>query len=276
MSSWFSDKVNNLVREVRNETRLATSSSQAPRSAEELAVELESQARRVTSPQAASQLLAQWVERSDGGHGSFTLGSARGRDHGVAEPLSFFQALLKSQALEMILEVCGRVPSLRQELTSGGAEEPPLSLALRSLVERLLLPGAMAVWPTLLEVLLASGAADEAADRASKAGKTLPEFRCGGWARRALALVKRRWQNEALPAALRCLDRKLTALVCKPTPEDKRSSADLLGPAADGKRMSKSGIRAAVARDEPKRFEGEAARLRSRTELLCDACARLE
>ncbi|CAJ1406208.1 unnamed protein product [Effrenium voratum] len=263
MSNWFTDKVNHLVREVRETQKAA-----AGRNADEVASELESQARRVSSPQLATELVSRWVERSDSGHGAFTLGGGRevSGDHGLAEPLSFYQALLRSQALELLLESCAKAPALRADLLKGGPSdmESPVSAlgkALQSLVERLLLPGALALWPTLLEALMAS----EELDRTSKVGS------CRSWAKRALNLVKRQWKYELIPSTLRCLDRKLSTLsTAVPPPEE---SSELLR-SKEG--MSKGGIRAALAKSKLKSAEAEAAQLRARAELLCDACARLE
>ncbi|CAK9075039.1 unnamed protein product [Durusdinium trenchii] len=184
----------------------------------------------------------------------------------MAEPLSFYQALLRSQALESLLETCTKVPALRSELLKGkrpGVDSDmvpsALSRALQCLVERLLLPGALSLWPTLLEALLG----DEFGPL--KAGS------CRLWAKRALSLVKRQWKYELIPLTLRCLDRKLAALVAPP--QEVGDTAELLR-SKEG--MSKVGIRAALNRTRLKAAEAEASRLRTRSELLCDACARLE
>merc|ERR1719162_65332 len=90
------------------------------------------------------------------------------------------------------------------------------------------------------------------------------------WARRALVLLKRRWQIEALPAFVRRLDRELTALACQKSPtEGEGTHQDLLS----GKRLSKSGIRAALAKERFQKCTTEAAKLRARTELLCTLCS---
>ncbi|CAL1144549.1 unnamed protein product [Cladocopium goreaui] len=187
-------------------------------------------------------------------------------DHGLAEPLSFYQALLRSQALELLLDSCAKVPALRGELLKGkrpgvdmDAVPSALSRSLQCLVERLLLPGAVALWPTLLEALLV----DEIGSKVSS---------CRSWARQALALVKRQWKYELIPSTLRCLDRKLGALLHS-TPEPEVQTAELLR-SKEG--MSKGGIRAALQRTKLRTVEAEALRLKTRSELLCDACARLE
>lgn len=274
--SWFSEKVGNLVRDVQQKaSSVGTQIGPGPRSADELAAELELQARRVSGPQNAIELLAKWVERSDSNQSAFPLGAAGEGSHGLAEPLSFYQGLLRSQAFEIFLEACGRVPSLRAELSKtheANTEGDRLSKMIRALAERVLLPGALALWPSLLEALVSSGP-DEGTDK----GSPLMESKCKPWARRALAVIKRQWQSESLPAALRCLDRKLTELVTRqPADEGADAQSDLLRSSAVGNRMSKSGIRAAMAREKLRKHSADAARLRSKTELLCDACARLE
>eukprot|EP00913_Durusdinium_trenchii_P002187 g2019.t1 len=216
----------------------------------------ENRARRVTLPQGAVELVSKWVERSDSGQGSFTLGREMPGDHGLAEPLSFYQALqcqdpwalLRSQALESLLETCTKVPALRSELLKGkrpGVDSDmvpsALSRALQCLVERLLLPGALSLWPTLLEALLG----DEFGPL--KAGS------CRLWAKRALSLVKRQWKYELIPSTLRCLDRKLAALVAPP--QEVGDTAELLR-SKEG--MSKVGIRAALNRTRLKAAEAEA------------------
>jgi len=263
--SWFSEKVGNFVREG---PRLGTP---AQRTADEMAAELETQARRVNGPQSAAELLSRWVERSDSGQGAFVIGGGSAE---LAEPLSFHQVILRSQALESLLEACGRVQALRDDLSRNGGNDidsRPLNQAMRSLAERVLLPGAIVLWPCLMEVLVTSG--DDQADRA----KPSTELRCGPWARRALSLIKRRWQSEALPGVLRRLDRELARLAARSSKHDGQDSGDNpLRSAGGSGRMSKTGIRAALAKDRLQRSDTEVSRLRTRTELLCDACARLE
>lgn len=273
--SWFSERVGNLVRDVqRQAATVGTGIGQ--RSADELAADLESQARRVSGPQSAVELLTKWVERADSNQGSFSLGACGEGGHGLAEPLSFHQGLLRSHAFELFLEACARIHSLRVELHKSrddDQEEARLCLAMRAAAERVLLPGANVLWPSLLEVLLASSGFDDGG------GGGLPhtESKCRSWAQRALALVKRQWQSEALPAALRCLDRKLLDLMAKqPKESNAETQSPLLRSSATGKRMSKSGIRAAMANDKLRKHTSDAAKLRAKTELLCDACARLE
>lgn len=299
MSNWFSEKVGLLVREAAasGQQKLAAASREVRdaqiRTADELAAELEWQARRISSPQSAVELLLRWADQSDAGAATFPLGSSSAAAKSLlAEPLSFHQALLRSSALELIIESCGRVPLLRADLLRGtepGAgrseeKESMLDQAMREIAERLLLPGASTLWQGLLEVLVATGA-EEAAERDKSSRPPVLESRCGPWARRALALMKRPWQSEALPAALRRLDRQLTALMTTgpgatpivPTQEDPaRSGSQLFGAQLSASRMSRSTIRAALAREQLRRLEEAAVRLRSRTELLCDACARLE
>lgn len=171
------------------------------------------------------------------------------------------QALLRSQALEALLETCCKAPALRGELLKGrrpGAEldlvPTALSRALQCLVERLLVPGAVVLWPTLLEALLGE---DFGPVKATS---------CRLWAKRALALVKRRWTYELIPGSLKALDRQLASAL---------PAADALG-ALPREALSKDGIRLALARGRRRALEQDAQRLRARSELLCDACARLE
>eukprot|EP00439_Symbiodinium_sp_Y106_P015365 s1700_g2.t1 len=262
-------------------TQKATS-SHSSRSADDLAAELEHQARRVSTLQGATELATRWVERSDSGHGAFTLGGSRDLQGALAEPLSFYQALLRSQAMESLVEACARAPILRGQLLQGDddGEAGALRRALQALVERLLLPGSLALWPTLLEALVAS-ASEESAERSSS-GKAPRTESCAAWSRKALALVKRQWQHELIPSTLRCLDRKLAALMSAPAQDscssvervEASTNADLLRSSKDG--MSKGGIRAALAQGRLKKAEGEASRIRERTVLLCDAVAKLE
>lgn len=300
------------------------------RTANDIAQELENQARRVGNPQNTAELLARWIERSDGQQAVFSLGGHSEAGHGLSEPLSFYQALLRSQAFEALLDSCGRQTNLRSELlrccpgssvtndsaqpaaSDAEADAGILKDAMNNLVDRLLLPGAQALWPGLLEVLLLSAAsAEETASQAGKAGgaaaATAPAAatttagsaaagpsrgstqmpKCGPWARKALQLVKRSWQGEALPAALRSLDRKLTQLATKPGSSGAAAEGETGGGAtaaasgadlfrAGGARMSKTAIRAALNRDTLRSRSSEAERLRQSVELLCDACARLE
>lgn len=320
--SWFSGKVGNLVRDAQRgahaaaeraaERAQAVGAAAGARNADELAGELEAQARRVNGPQGAVELLARWLERSDGGQCSFPLAGTGEGTHGLAEPLNFHQVMLRSQALEILLESCGRQPLLRTDLLRGGlggCATPPhrspgsdpeqeegsaLSQHLRAVVDRLLLPGAHTLWPSLLEVLLLSAASEESfaglsappgggpvKSTGGRGAARGPEPKCGMWARRVLALIKRSWQSESLPSALRILDRKLAILTAQPS-----SAGEGDGEGADGGSsssvfragggMSKTAIRAALARDKLKAQVVKADRLRQRTELLCDACARLE
>lgn len=208
--------------------------------------------------------------------------------------------------MEYFLDSCGRQPVLRTDLLRGGpggCATPPsassssdsglLGEALRALADRLLLPGGHVPFPGLLEVLLLTAAYDDGA--VAGAGRLPPaagtgkgvtvagmELKCGAWARRAMALIKRSWQSEALPAALRSLDRKLAALAAQPTSGESgdgtEASAGPSGAAAlrSGGAMSKVAIRAALARERLRTHLVQVERLRQQTELLCDACARLE
>eukprot|EP00401_Gymnodinium_catenatum_P002948 CAMPEP_0117463438 /NCGR_PEP_ID=MMETSP0784-20121206/3576_1 /TAXON_ID=39447 /ORGANISM="" /LENGTH=935 /DNA_ID=CAMNT_0005257247 /DNA_START=114 /DNA_END=2919 /DNA_ORIENTATION=+ len=281
MNSWFSERVNKLVRDapqVPEALRGLAQIPSQPRTAEDLASELERDARRVSGPQEAIDLVSKWVERSDNNQGIFPLASAGGRRGddsdaaSTADPLTFYEGLLRSHGFEALIDACGRAASLRAELLrSGGpdAENAPLTQALRSAAERLLLPGALALWPTLL--VLVAGSSDSKEKQVA-----LPYPKCGPWARRALALLKRRWQSEALPAFTKRLDRELTALACQRSPPDgDAASSDLLRQGAAGKRISKGSIRTALAKERLQRRAVDAERLRSRTVLLCDLLDRV-
>lgn len=252
MSKWFEEKVGHLVREA---PRLSTSTQQGPKSVEELSAELESQAKRVSGPSSATELVQKWAEKIDSNQGLFLVGGEG------SSSLSFFEALLKSRALELLLEACARVPSLRTDLSPGGEGEGQLQQPLQSLMNRVLLPGSLSIWPGLLEVLVG---VDE-------------KSRCASWAKRFLIILKRQWEREGVQTSLRALDRKLTTVVSKPAPvEDAEHRAAVLRNSYSGERVSKSGIRAALARDKLNRLVLEAGRLQGRAELLCETCACLE
>eukprot|EP00401_Gymnodinium_catenatum_P013435 CAMPEP_0117612324 /NCGR_PEP_ID=MMETSP0784-20121206/82892_1 /TAXON_ID=39447 /ORGANISM="" /LENGTH=113 /DNA_ID=CAMNT_0005415879 /DNA_START=77 /DNA_END=418 /DNA_ORIENTATION=- len=107
MSSWFSERVTKLVREgpqVPDALRGLAQIPSQPRSADDLASELEKEARRVSAPQDAIDLVSRWLERIESCQTCFPLPSgASGRSSedggttGAAEPLSFYEALIAKQ-----------------------------------------------------------------------------------------------------------------------------------------------------------------------------------
>eukprot|EP00929_Paragymnodinium_shiwhaense_P049561 TRINITY_DN24996_c0_g1_i1.p1 TRINITY_DN24996_c0_g1~~TRINITY_DN24996_c0_g1_i1.p1 ORF type:complete len:897 (+),score=262.34 TRINITY_DN24996_c0_g1_i1:67-2757(+) len=300
--SWFSDrlqeKVNKFVREASQHQvpdAFRGLAQAQPRTADELAAELEKEAKRVVELRAALDLVSRWVDRSEGGQGSFPLAPHGLKSQeivitGSPDPLSFHEVLLRSSALEVLLEALGRAPAIRQELLKGELEGDSVRLAqaLRSLAGRLLVPGALAFWQTLLEVLVACSGQEATVDSSTAAslGTTLVPPRCGSWARRTLATVKKKWQSEALPAYTRRVDRELVALACgaggsaatgqaaKGSEGEPSAASHFM--ARGGKMLSKEGIRAAHAREKAEQCSQAALRLRMRVELLCNLCDRLD
>eukprot|EP00434_Breviolum_minutum_P040647 symbB.v1.2.036128.t1/scaffold5030.1/size31649/2 len=176
--------------------------------------------------------------------------------------LSFLQVLLRSNAFESALESCAKQPALREALAPGTSassqlleQSRALRQALHSMAEKLLLPGALEVWPSLLDALLTTQAAPLPWD---------------AWARRLITALKRPWQNEALGPQLWRWDSKAAELVeARPSEENPAGNAANGAAAFRGAKLSKQGIRAEMTRRRLPQLAMEATRLRRRTELLC-------
>eukprot|EP00928_Gymnodinium_smaydae_P015183 TRINITY_DN15568_c0_g1_i1.p1 TRINITY_DN15568_c0_g1~~TRINITY_DN15568_c0_g1_i1.p1 ORF type:complete len:795 (-),score=218.99 TRINITY_DN15568_c0_g1_i1:76-2460(-) len=293
MSSWFTEKLGTLVKEATGASAspgLSGASGQhlgssggagggggpsspsggsSRENAEEIAATLESRARALTSPQSAAWLLGRWSEQCSEQEAAYVLrlgaeqGSAAGGD---VWHLTFRQVLLRSQAFEAALETCGRVPALRAALRLESEEGVALRKALSSTAERMLLPGALQLWPALLRAILDG----------EDGGDPLP---WSSWARRLLGALKRPWRDEALPKALRRLDGQVVDLVMRArrrAGEMQDASSQLRGgEAAQPQQLSKQGIRAALLHGRKQQSAAEAATLREKVVLLCDACEKL-
>jgi len=277
-----------------------------PRPVEEVAVEIEQQARAVAdrpqaAPQVAGEVLARWLEQSSGGgpNGGFLLlasadpSSPSSAAGGERVFLGFREALLRSRAFELLLDVGSRVPPLRAALQCrGSGSEGPSALvqSLGQVAEQILLPGSLRLWPGLLEALLADGDAKGAqgsqptgapsAPSVGKARKGPGSLRWEQWGRRVLAALKRGWQSESLSRVLNHLDHRLSDLAGgqafeKAEHVNAGAGTEDIWHGSAGGRLSKQGIRAALAREKLRERAGEAGGLRLRSELLCGACARL-
>lgn len=238
MASWLSGRVASLVREA---------------SVEELQPTLEQRARALTSPHSAAWLLSHWLEQC-GTSEAYELHMRTGSWY-----LSFLQVLLRSNAFETALESCAKQPALREALSPGTnassqllEQSRALRQALHSMAEKLLLPGALEVWPSLLDALL------------TDTSETAP-LPWDAWARRLITALKRPWQNEALWPQLWRWDGKVAELV-EAHQEGAGAAAALKG---GGAKLSKQGIRAEMTRRRLPQLALEATRLRRRTELLC-------
>eukprot|EP00439_Symbiodinium_sp_Y106_P007743 s7905_g1.t1 len=253
MASWLTGRVASLVKEPR----------QALPAADEAQQTLEQRARALTSPHSAAWLLSHWLEQCNSSE-VYVQCQAQGGPSGSqgarawAWQLSFQQVLLRSSAFELVLEVCAKVPSVREALTPGPAaasalleQSKSLRQALHGMAERLLLPGALEVWPSLFDALLSRDSAG-----------ALP---WDSWARRLVAALKKPWRLESLWPQLRRWD---TAAAEELGGSDTASSTTLKATGAQG--LSKQGIRAELIRRRIPQLAVEAGRLRSRSEALCD------
>ncbi|CAE7891586.1 AGD6 [Symbiodinium necroappetens] len=249
MASWLTGRVASLVKEPR----------QAWPAADEAQQTLEQRARALTSPHSAAWLLSHWLEQCNSSEVYVQCQGASGSQGGArAWQLSFQQVLLRSSAFELVLEVCAKVPSVREALTPGPAsasalleQSKSLRQALHGMAERLLLPGALEVWPSLFDALLSRDSAG-----------ALP---WDSWARRLVAALKKPWRLESLWPQLRRWD---TAAAEELGGSDTASSTTLKATGAQG--LSKQGIRAELIRRRFPQLALEAGRLRSRSEALCD------
>jgi len=292
MASW-------LVGKVAARAREAAGAPAAQRPVEELAAELEQQARAVADrPQAslhaASELLSRWLEQScdsssgsSGPPGCFLLlattgpstptSSSASSAGGERVPLGFREALLRGRAFELLLDACSRATPLRTTLQRcGSASSAPLLQALQQVAEQVLLPGSLRLWPGLLQALLDAKSDQDGA--AAPLRKGPGSLRWEQWARRVFKILKRGWESEALPRLLNHLDHRLSDLAGRTDKAEQAgvgSGADelLRGRGASGARLSKQGIRAALARERLRARAGAAEALRLRSELLCGACS---
>lgn len=286
---------------------VGASGSREQRQAKDLASELEQQARQLSEKQSsAAELLRRWLDQANEDAGGKSPTFALYEEViGVIELqqlLSFREVLLRSRAFETLLESLARAPALAAALrrdwqvadtagrraATGSTPLTSLGTMLRDAAERLLLPGVLTLWPTLLDALLVGGGDDAGA----VTGNVKDVLRWVSWARRVLSAVKRCWQREALPRFLGHLDRQLTDIAGKrPSAESTRrgsgsgggdedtskTSERLLRGASGGSAvMSKTGIKVAVAKEQMKGRRAEADDLRLRTLLLCNAVARLQ
>ncbi|CAE7584828.1 Mcm9 [Symbiodinium sp. CCMP2456] len=251
MASWLTGRVASLVKEPR----------QALPAADEAQQTLEQRARALTSPHSAAWLLSHWLEQCNSSEVYVQCQGSSGSQGGARTwQLSFQQVLLRSSAFELVLEVCAKVPSVREALTPGPAaasalleQSKSLRQALHGMAERLLLPGALEVWPSLFDALLSRDAAG-----------ALP---WDSWARRLVAALKKPWRLESLWPQLRRWD---TAAAEELGGSDTASSTTLKATAAGAQGLSKQGIRAELIRRRFPQLALEAGRLRSRSEALCD------
>jgi len=260
------------------------------RTADSLANELVKQARQAGDrAEVVADLLTRWVEQSDRGGDAFLLGDAVGRGaYGGSEELalSFRDVLLRSHAFEALLETCSRAPALVAMFQRDACPEDQTLIrqAMSAVAERLLLPGSLSMWPSLLEALVAGGGGGGASSDGEYCPKKM-NMRWEPWARKVLAAVTRTWESEALPGLVRQLERRL-AETSRRQPLSGRalggeggaavitsSSSDLLrAQSLGGIGMSKRGIRAALAREQLQQFSAEAAVQRARVKLQCSVC----
>jgi len=221
---------------------------------------------------AAAELLLRWVEQCDKSGETFLLECEKG---GGTWSISFREAFLRSHAFEALLDTCIRASTAREALEHIARAEalegfasaegrPLLAKALSEAVDRVLLPGTLTLWPGLLEALLLGGADDRSFAR-SLGKKAL---RWGPWARHVLAALKRAWQCEALPSMLRQLDQRLCDLA---RPVESTGSEVLRSTG----RLSKRGIRAALAEEKLQAHAAQAKSLQTSSELLFGACSQL-
>ncbi|CAJ1403155.1 unnamed protein product [Effrenium voratum] len=240
--SWLTGKVASLVRE-------------GPQlSADELAQTLEQRAKALSAPRSAAWLLGHWLEQCNGSE-VFVLPRGGSEWH-----IGFQQVLLRSSAFELVLEACAKQKPLRESLTPGpGAssqlleQSKQLRQSLHNMAERLLLPGALEVWPSLLDALLTEHRAPLPWD---------------AWARRLLGALKRPWQREALTLQLNRWDQRAADLAGEASSGYSEGTATMM---AGGATLSKQGIRAEMSRRRLPQLGAEAARRRLRAELLCAA-----
>ncbi|CAK9116835.1 unnamed protein product [Durusdinium trenchii] len=242
MASWLSGRVASLVREL---------------GADELTATLEQRARALSSPHSAAWLLSHWLEQCSNSE-VYVLQMKTGSWH-----LSFMQVLLRSNAFELALESCAKQSSLREALTPGTnassqllEHSRALRQALHQMAERLLLPGALEVWPSLFDALLTDA--------------THAPLPWDAWARRLITALKRPWQSEALGPQLSRWDGKAAEEASANGYEETTASAASTSAALKGgAKLSKQSIRAEMTRRRLPQLTLEANRLRRRTELLC-------
>jgi len=247
----------------------SSSTASGSSSADELAATLEQRAQSLTSPQSAAWLCLRWAEQCNSTEPAFVLHDGESKT-GETWHLTFLQALLRSSAFEATLEKCSKTPALRLTLQEPPGDQPsPLAGALQALAQVLLVPGAMELWPVLLQTVLTG----------DSAGGPLP---WGSWARRLLAGLKKSWRCDALPGTLKLLEKDLAAATqqhAQPgAPSSKgdrptaRTSSSGSGEASINVPRSKQDIKARMLRQQMPQAAAKAVDLRSRTEFLCKVC----
>lgn len=248
--SWF-NKVGDWARDAARDASRALPSSR--RAADDAQAELEQQAHKVKDATAAVEVLMRWVELADSNRETFTLGDQK---------LSFSQVFVRSRAFELFLGACSSSNALRSALVPSFGEEDTeteLALALRSLAERFLLPEAIFLWPTIVEMLVTAGQQP----RWSKSSV------------RVVTALKRDWRVDAMLQDVKRLEREMDRLA---TRGPAASSSSQPGGAAlrSGSRLSKKAIQLALAQERLQQTTKEAQSLQTRADLLIEMCEQLE
>jgi len=259
--SWFAGKVSGWVR-----------GGSKNRSADDLAAELEQQARQISDRlDSVTSLLTSWIEQTDCCAESFLVIPDEG--HGDEQIISFHEALLRSRAFELLIDACSKSPAISAKLRDVDTlHETPLGRAFSSAAERFLWQDAVPLWPHLLQAFLTSG------QRSDSTCASKCSLRWEMWALRLFAAVKRTWQSQAAPNIL-----KNIGSLIQPSEEN---SIDPRRPATNGSielhpcissvRVTKEGIQARFAHDTHQQRANEADSLRSRVELLFDAAKKFK